>query len=59
MAILFAEVASWLNPIPYRWSKDERIDVSIVELEGRHYLLIDSGELVDIENEYANEMREQ
>lgn len=57
MVLIVVELLAWLRPQPYRWTRDESIETSVIELDGRHYLLIDSGELVDIEEEYAEELR--
>lgn len=57
VVLIVVELLAWLRPQPYRWSKDTTMGTSVIELEGRYYLQTDAGSLVDITEEYAEELR--
>lgn len=42
------ELIAWLFPRPYRWASDERMDTALVEVEGRRYVMFDSGEVLRV-----------
>ncbi len=47
---------SWLFPRPYRWSEDERQGTAVVEVEGRKYLMFDSGEVIRLSDSVEVEL---
>ena len=57
VGLIVVELLSWLRPQPYRWSKDTTMGTSVIELEDRYYLQTDAGALIDITEEYAEELR--
>lgn len=57
VVLIIVELLSWLRPQPYRWSEDTTMGTSVIELEGRYYLQTDAGALIDITEEYAEELR--
>ena len=57
VVLIVVELLAWLRPQPYRWSEDTTMGTSVIELEGRYYLQTDAGALVDITEEYAEELR--
>lgn len=58
VVFIVVELLAWLRPQPYRWSEDTTMGTSVIELEGRYYLQTDAGALVDITEEYAEELRD-
>lgn len=57
VVLIIVELLAWLRPQPYRWSEDVSMGTSVIELEGRYYLQTDAGALIDITEEYAEELR--
>lgn len=57
VVLVVVELLAWLRPQPYRWS-EATMGTSVIELDGRYYLQTDAGSpLVDITEEYADELR--
>lgn len=42
------ELCSWLFPRPYRWAGDDYVDSSLLEVDGRQYVMFDSGYCVEV-----------
>lgn len=57
VVLIIVELLAWLRPQPYRWSEDVSMGTSVIELEGRYCLQTDAGALIDITEEYAEELR--